>query len=205
MKTHYFFIKRLLDVLVSLLGLVILSPLLIGIAIWIKIDSLGPIFFRQLRVGLHGKTFYIHKFRSMAINSEQQSQLTIGSDSRITRSGKFIRKYKIDELAQLIDVLQGTMSLVGPRPEVPKFMNIYPQKIRKQILSVKPGITDLASIEMIDESCILAKYSDPQQAYIDVIMPIKSEYYIKYIQKRSILFDIKVIFMTIFKILKKIK
>ena len=203
MKTHYFFIKRLLDILVSLLGLVILSPLLIGIAIWIKIDSSGPIFFRQLRVGLHGKTFYIHKFRSMTANSEQQGQLTIGNDSRITRSGKFIRKYKIDELAQLIDVLQGTMSLVGPRPEVPKFMNMYPHRIRKQILSVKPGITDLASIEMIDESCILSKYPDPQQAYIDAIMRIKAEYYIKYTQKRSILFDIKVIFMTISKIFKR--
>ncbi|WPA92131.1 sugar transferase [Providencia zhijiangensis] len=144
MKIIYFTTKRLLDILASVLGLIILSPLFLFIALWIKKDSIGPIFFRQERVGLHGKTFFIHKFRSMRVDTEKVSQLTIGNDERITRSGKFIRKYKLDELAQLIDVLYGDMSLVGPRPEVPKYMEQYPIETRKIILSIKPGITDLA-------------------------------------------------------------
>jgi len=166
-------------------------------------DSKGPIFFRQRRVGKDGKEFMIHKFRSMTDNTENQGQLTIGNDQRITRSGHFIRKYKLDELAQLIDVIQGTMSLVGPRPEVPKYMNLYPESIRTKILSVKPGITDLAAIEMIDENIILAKYDDPEKAYIDIIMPMKSEYYLKYVDSKSIILDIKIIFMTIYKIVKR--
>lgn len=166
-------------------------------------DSKGPIFFRQRRVGKDGNEFMIHKFRSMADNTENQGQLTIGNDQRITRSGHFIRKYKLDELAQLIDVIQGTMSLVGPRPEVPKYMNLYPESIRNKILSVKPGITDLAAIEMINENIILAKYDDPEKAYIDIIMPMKSEYYLKYVDSKSIILDIKIIFMTIYKIVKR--
>lgn len=166
-------------------------------------DSKGPIFFRQRRVGKDGKEFMIHKFRSMTDNTENQGQLTIGNDQRITRSGHFIRKYKLDELAQLIDVIQGTMSLVGPRPEVPKYMNLYPESIKNKILSVKPGITDLAAIEMIDENIILAKYDDPEKAYIDIIMPMKSEYYLMYVDSKSIILDIKIIFMTIYKIVKR--
>lgn len=166
-------------------------------------DSKGPIFFRQRRVGKDGKEFMIHKFRSMTDNTENQGQLTIGNDQRITRSGHFIRKYKLDELAQLIDVIQGTMSLVGPRPEVPKYMNLYPESIKNKILSVKPGITDLAAIEMIDENIILAKYDDPEKAYIDIIMPMKSKYYLMYVDSKSIILDIKIIFMTIYKIVKR--
>ncbi|WP_323863273.1 sugar transferase [Xenorhabdus cabanillasii] len=196
-------LKRLFDFIASFIGIIMLSPILISIAIWIKMDSKGPIFFRQKRIGQYGKPFYIHKFRSMALNSEQKGQLTIGNDSRITNSGKFIRKYKLDELAQLIDVIQGKMSLVGPRPEVPKFMDEYPPKIRKEILSVKPGITDLASIEMIDENEILSKYPNPQQAYIDIIMPIKAKYYLEYVEKQSFFFDIKIIFKTIYKIISR--
>lgn len=199
----YLIAKRIFDFTASCLGLLLLSPFILMICCWIKMDSKGPIFFRQRRVGKDGKEFMIHKFRSMTDNTENQGQLTIGNDQRITRSGHFIRKYKLDELAQLIDVIQGTMSLVGPRPEVPKYMNLYPESIKNKILSVKPGITDLAAIEMIDENIILAKYDDPEKAYIDIIMPMKSEYYLKYVDSKSIILDIKIIFITIYKIVKR--
>ncbi|WP_235525416.1 sugar transferase [Photorhabdus heterorhabditis] len=200
MKITHSIIKRIFDLTSSSIGLIILSPILIVIAIWIKIDSKGPIFFRQKRVGQYNQNFYIHKFRSMTIGSEQKGQLTIGHDLRVTNSGRFIRKYKLDELAQLIDVIQGKMSLVGPRPEVPQFMEKYPDDIRHKILSVKPGITDLASIEMIDENQILSQYKDPHQAYIDIIMPIKAKYYLNYINNRSLFYDLKIIFKTIYKV-----
>ncbi|MEQ2025049.1 sugar transferase [Xenorhabdus szentirmaii] len=201
MKLTYDIFKKLFDFISSFMGIVILSPILIFIALWIKMDSKGPIFFRQKRVGKYGKPFYIHKFRSMTLDAEEKGQLTIGNDSRITSSGKFIRKYKLDELAQLIDVLLGTMSLVGPRPEVPKFIDKYPLDIRKEILSVKPGITDLASIEMINENEILSQYPDPHQAYIDIIMPIKAKYYLDYVKQKSFFLDVKIIFKTIYKII----
>ncbi|MBD2792791.1 sugar transferase [Xenorhabdus szentirmaii] len=201
MKLTYITFKRLFDFIASCIGIVVLSPILIFIAIWIKMDSEGPIFFHQKRVGQYGKSFYIHKFRSMALNAEKKGKLTIGNDSRVTNSGKFIRKYKLDELAQLIDVIQGKMSLVGPRPEVPEFMEKYSLDIRVEILSVKPGITDLASIEMMDENEILSQYTDPHQAYIDIIMPIKAKYYLDYVHNQSFFIDIKIIFKTIYKIL----
>ncbi|MBS9436678.1 sugar transferase [Photorhabdus noenieputensis] len=200
MMTYYLALKRLFDFTSSFIGLILLFPILITIAIWIKMDSKGPIFFRQKRVGQYNQDFYIHKFRSMTTGSEQKGQLTIGNDLRITNSGKFIRKYKIDELAQLIDVVRGKMSLVGPRPEVPQFMDKYPDDVRNKILSVKPGITDLASIEMIDENQILSQYQDPHQAYIDIIMPIKAKYYLEYIDKKSFFYDLKIIFKTIYKV-----
>ncbi|WP_207627247.1 sugar transferase [Photorhabdus tasmaniensis] len=200
MKITYSIIKTVFDFIASSIGLIILSPILIAIAIWIKIDSEGPIFFRQKRVGQYNKDFYIHKFRSMTTGSEQKGQLTVGHDRRITNSGKFIRKYKLDELAQLIDVVQGTMSLVGPRPEVPQFMDKYPDDVRNKILSVKPGITDLASIEMIDENQILAKYANPHQAYIDIVMPIKAKYYLEYVNDKSFFHDLNIIFKTIYKV-----
>ncbi|EQB98514.1 sugar transferase [Photorhabdus temperata] len=199
MKITYSTIKIVFDFTASSIGLIILSPILIAIAIWIKIDSEGPIFFRQKRVGQYNKDFYIHKFRSMTTGSEQKGQLTVGHDLRITNSGKFIRKYKLDELAQLIDVVRGKMSLVGPRPEVPQFMDKYPDDVRNKILSIKPGITDLASIEMIDENQILAKYADPHQAYIDIVMPIKAKYYLEYVDNKSFFSDLKIIFKTIYK------
>ncbi|AKH63218.1 MULTISPECIES: sugar transferase [Photorhabdus] len=200
MKITYSTIKIVFDFTASSIGLIILSPILIAIAIWIKIDSEGPIFFRQKRVGQYNKDFYIHKFRSMTTGSEQKGQLTVGHDLRITNSGKFIRKYKLDELAQLIDVIQGKMSLVGPRPEVPQFMDKYPDDVRNKILSVKPGITDLASIEMIDENQILDKYANPHQAYIDIVMPIKAKYYLEYVDDKSFFHDLKIIFKTIYKL-----
>lgn len=196
-------LKRVFDFISAFLGLLFLSPLLLVVALWIKFDSKGPIFFRQERIGLHGTPFRIHKFRSMSVNTEKSSRLTIGNDARITKAGHFIRKYKIDELPQLIDVLIGSMSLVGPRPEVAEFMDRYDPITREKILSVRPGITDWASIQMIDENEILGQYDNPKQAYIDIIMPMKSEYYISYAESHTFHEDLKIIFATIFKILKR--
>lgn len=195
--------KRFFDFFASFFGLVLLFPLLSVIALWIKFDSKGPVFFRQTRVGFGGQLFRIHKFRSMRLDAESAGLLTVGEDNRITRSGRFIRKYKIDELPQLIDVLLGKMSLVGPRPEVQEFIDAYPPDVRNKVLSVRPGITDLASIEMVDENDILAKYENPRQAYIDVILPIKQKYYLEYVDHQSLWFDIKIIFLTINKIITR--
>ncbi|QLB20569.1 glycosyl transferase [Vespertiliibacter pulmonis] len=193
-------LKRIFDIVLSALGLIILFPFFVIFAIWIKLDSKGNVFFRQTRVGLHGELFRIHKFRTMVVNSEVKGGLTIGNDARVTNAGKFLRKFKIDELPQLIDVFLGQMSLVGPRPEIEEFMSLYEVEIRQRILSVRPGITDKASIEMVDENEILGKYDNPRQAYIDIIMPIKAKYYIDYANNHSILGDIKIILMTIKKI-----
>ncbi|QBZ83705.1 putative sugar transferase EpsL [Hydrogenovibrio crunogenus] len=196
-------IKRLFDFFASLLGLLFLFPIFLIIAILIKLDSKGPVFFRQVRAGLDGKSFRIHKFRTMRVDTESAGRLTVGSDSRITKSGYFLRKYKIDELPQLLDVLIGKMSLVGPRPEVQEFIEEYPVDVRNKILSVRPGITDLASIEMVDENDILAGYEDARQAYIDEILPIKQKYYLEYVDNQSLGLDIRIIFLTIKKIVSR--
>lgn len=195
--------KRFFDIILSFLGLLVLFPVFILIALLIKLDSRGEVFFRQTRIGLNGKSFRIHKFRTMVVDSEKNSRLTVGQDARVTKIGYFLRKYKIDELPQLIDVFLGQMSLVGPRPEVQEFMDLYEDNIRQKILSVRPGITDKASIEMVDENEILGKYSDPRQAYIDVIMPIKAKYYIDYVNNRTFLGDIEIIISTILKIIRR--
>lgn len=193
--------KRLFDIVASSCGLVALSPVLLGVSVWIKLDSAGEIFFRQERVGKHGKIFKIHKFRTMYTDAQAAGGgLTIGKDKRITKAGSFLRKYKIDELPQLIDVLQGNMSLVGPRPEILEFIQLYSPEDRKKILSVKPGITDKASIEMVDENEILAQYDNPRQAYIDIVMPLKARYYIDYANNHSLPEDISIILKTIMKI-----
>lgn len=192
--------KRLFDVFASIVGLLLLTPVFILIALWIKVDSSGPVFFRQVRVGCRGRLFRIHKFRTMRVDAEKLGRLTVGVDSRITRSGHFLRKTKIDELPQLIDVLLGKMSLVGPRPEVQEFIDCYPEDVRKKVLSVRPGITDKASIEMVDENEILANYDDAKQAYIDVVLPIKQAYYLEYVDSQSFLLDLKLIFLTIIRI-----
>jgi len=197
------FFKRTFDLVASGIGIILLSPLFFYIAIRIKRDSKGPVFFRQIRVGKNGQNFKIHKFRSMYLDSEVGGKLTIGADDRITPSGHFIRKYKLDELPQLIDVFLGKMSLVGPRPEVPEFMNLYSQENQRIILSVRPGITDKASIEMVDENEILGKYDDPKQAYIDIIMPMKAKYYKEYVRDHNIFGDIKIILLTIKKIISR--
>lgn len=195
--------KRLFDLFSAFLGLLVLAPFFALIAIWIKTDSSGPVFFRQVRVGRFGVPFKIHKFRTMRVDAEESGRLTIGADSRITRSGHFLRKTKIDELPQLIDVFQGRMSLVGPRPEVQEFIDCYPKDVREKVLSVSPGITDKASIEMVDENEILAKYENARQAYIDIILPIKQAYYVEYVESQSFFLDIKLIFMTLKKIITR--
>jgi len=189
-------IKRIFDIIFSIIGMTLLFPILLPIALSIKSGSNGPIFFRQNRVGLKGKIFQIHKLRTMYVNSEKLGKITIGKDKRITNFGKWLRKYKIDELPQLIDVFIGDMSIVGPRPEVKEYVDIYPINMRKKILSVRPGITDLASIEMINESLIMAKYSNPHDAYINKIMPLKLNLCAKYVDNRTIFLDVKIIFLT---------
>lgn len=192
--------KRIFDFLLSLIGLILLSPIFIIIAFWIMADSSGGIFYRQERIGKNGKPFRIHKFRTMVVNADKSGGLTVGKDNRITNSGQVLRRYKLDELPQLIDVLFGKMSLVGPRPELAEFMDLYPDDVRQKILSVQPGITDWASIKMIDENDLLAQYDNPRQAYIDEIMPQKAQFYVQYVENQSLWEDIKIILATIKKI-----
>lgn len=191
-------IKRSFDFLFSTLGLLLLAPILLLLAILIKVDSPGPVFFRQLRVGRGCKLFRIHKFRTMINNAELLGpQITVGADERITCFGKFLRKYKLDELPQLIDVWIGDMSLVGPRPEVPYYVQHYPDHLRELILSMRPGITDLASIEFRDENEVLGNAVDPHLAYINEVLPAKLNYYKDYASSYSLMLDIKIIFATI--------
>ena len=166
--------KRLFDLFFTIPGLLLLAPVMACLSIWIKLDSEGPVFFRQERVGRRGKSFKIYKFRTMCLNAEAKGrQITVGNDPRITQSGFFLRKYKLDELPQLLNVFIGEMSLVGPRPEVPRYVAMYPEDIRQIVLSVPPGITDFASIEYKDENEILGRAIDPQKAYIEEVLPIK--------------------------------
>lgn len=195
--------KRIFDVIVAGLGLLFLFPVFIIVSMLIVADSKGGVFFRQYRVGRFGKDFRIHKFRTMFIDSEKKGRITVGQDARVTRVGWYLRKYKIDELPQLIDVLSGTMSLVGPRPEVREFIDEYPDDIREKVLSVRPRITDLASIEMVDENEILSSYDDPRRAYIDIILPIKQRYYLDYVANNSVKYDCVIIWKTIIKILSR--
>ena len=191
-------LKRVFDMVSSGLGLLLLSPVFICIALLIKLESNGPVFFRQERVGLHGRLFRIHKFRTMSVNTENQGlQITVGDDKRITRVGAVMRRYKLDELAQLIDVFLGTMSMVGPRPEVPRYIAYYPETMRAKILSVRPGITDWASIQFKDESSILERSLDPEKTYIEEILPIKQRYYVEYVNNRSFFGDIQIILKTL--------
>lgn len=192
--------KRLFDILASGCGLLVLSPIFIIVAIWIKLDSPGPVFYRQIRVGRHNKDFRIFKFRSMRVGSDKGSLVTIGGrDPRVTRSGYFIRKFKIDELPQLINVFTGDMSLVGPRPEVRHYVNYWtPEQMR--VLDVRPGITDPASIRFRNENELLEKAQDPERYYIDVIMQEKIKLYLEYVEKSSFWYDIKLIFQT-FKVI----
>lgn len=194
-------IKRLFDIAVALVGLVLLAPLFALIALTIKLDSPGPVFFQQPRVGRWGKTFNILKFRTMAIQTGETRQLTVGDDSRITRAGRFLRHYKLDEIPQLINVLHGTMSLVGPRPEVPRYVACYPPEARAIVLSVAPGITDWASILYREESTILGRAIDPEKTYIDIVVPIKLSYYIRYVHERSFWTDLQIICKTLVTIM----
>jgi len=193
---------RFFDFFFTVLGLIILSPLFLIVAIWIKLDSSGPVFYKQTRVGRNNKDFKLLKFRSMVTDADKKGLITVGGrDPRVTQSGYFIRKYKLDELPQLINVLKNDMSLVGPRPEVRKYVDLY-NEIQRMVLSVKPGITDYASIEYIDENEILGKAENPEKIYIQQIMPEKIKYNMKYIQNRSVKEYFKIIFLTIGKIVK---
>ena len=195
--------KRLFDIIASGCGLLVLSPLLLCVAIWIKLDSEGPVFFRQVRVGRYNKDFRIFKFRSMRMGSDKGSLVTIGGrDPRVTRSGYFIRKFKIDELPQLINVFIGDMSLVGPRPEVRHYVNYWTPE-QMHVLDVRPGITDPASIKFRNENEILEAVENPEQYYINVIMQEKIKLYLEYIKYASLRYDIQIIFRTFVTIFRK--
>lgn len=188
--------KRLFDILASSLGLLFLSPVFLILAIWIKLDSKGPVFYKQTRVGKGNTDFQIFKFRSMRVNSDKHGLITVGGrDPRVTNSGYYIRKYKLDEFPQLINVFKGDMSVVGPRPEVRKYVELYtPEQLR--VLDVRPGITDIASIKYRNENELLEKAEDPEKYYIEVVMQDKLKYNIEYINRHSFIFDIKLIFNT---------
>ena len=193
--------KRIFDILASGFGLLVLSPIFLIIAIWIKLDSNGPVFYRQVRVGRHNKDFRIFKFRSMRVGSDKGSLVTIGGrDPRITRSGYFIRKFKLDELPQLINVFVGDMSLVGPRPEVRHYVDYWTEE-QMHVLDVRPGITDPASIKFRNENELLETAEDPEKYYIEVIMQEKIKLYLEYVEKTSFWYDIKLIFKTFWVII----
>lgn len=194
--------KRLFDILASFLGLIIISPLFMVLAIWIKLDSKGPVFYKQERVGRGNKDFKLYKFRSMRVGADKDGLLTIGGrDSRLTRSGYYIRKYKLDEFPQLINVLIGDMSLVGPRPEVRKYVDMYTLE-QMHVLDVRPGITDAASIKYRNENELLEKAENPDEYYIKVIMQDKLRINLEYVKDHSFLNDIKLIFSTFRAIVK---
>jgi lipopolysaccharide/colanic/teichoic acid biosynthesis glycosyltransferase len=192
---------RCFDVLFSLLGIIVLFPIFIILYVLIRLESKGGGIYYQARVGKYGKDFKLFKFRSMRVGADKKGLITVGDrDPRITKIGYFIRKYKLDELPQLFNVLIGDMSLVGPRPEVLKYVNLYTEEQRK-VLSIRPGITDYASIEYADENVILGKAEDPDQAYIEIIMPDKIRYNMKYINNRSLKEYFKIIFLTLKRII----
>ena len=194
-------VKRIFDIVLSLFGLIILSPILLLLAIAIVVESRGGVFYMQTRVGRNNKDFKLFKFRSMATGSDKKGLLTVGNDSRITKVGHYIRKYKLDEFAQLLNVIKGNMSLVGPRPEVRKYVDMY-NKEQCLVLNVKPGITDYASIEYFDENSLLGASSNPEQTYIEEVMPNKLELNKKYIDNPTVGHDIVLIYKTIVRILK---
>ena len=195
--------KRLFDIIASGLGLIVLSPLFLILAIWIKLDSKGPGFYRQVRVGYKNKYFRIFKFRSMRVGADKGSLVTIGGhDPRVTRSGYFIRKFKFDELPQLINVFIGDMSLVGPRPEVRHYVDYWTPE-QMHVLDVRPGITDPASIKFRNENELMEKAEDPEKFYIEVIMQEKIKLYLEYVEKHSFFCDLGLIFKTFWVIVKE--
>ena len=194
--------KRLFDIVASGFGLFVLSPLFLVLAIWIKCDSKGPVFYRQVRVGYKNKDFRIFKFRSMRVGADKGSLVTIGGhDPRVTRSGYFIRKFKFDELPQLINVFLGDMSLVGPRPEVRHYVDYWTHE-QMHVLDVRPGITDPASIKFRNENELMEKAEDPEKYYIEVIMQEKIKLYLEYVEKHSFWYDFGLILKT-FKVIVK--
>jgi lipopolysaccharide/colanic/teichoic acid biosynthesis glycosyltransferase len=191
---------RILDILFSLIGLLILLPFFMILSIAIVLETRGGVFYKQIRVGRNGKDFKLFKFRSMVADSDKNGLLTIGEyDNRITKVGRVIRKYKLDEFAQLINVLKGDMSLVGPRPEVRKYVDMY-NHAQKKVLSVKPGITDYASIEYSNENEVLAKSINPEKTYIEEVMPHKLDLNMKYINNRNVFEYLRIIFLTVYRL-----
>ncbi|MHC5201494.1 sugar transferase [Myroides sp. LJL119] len=195
--------KRVFDIIASATGLILLSPVFIIVAIAIKLDSKGPIFYRQTRVGLNNQDFQIFKFRSMYMDADKKGLITVGGrDPRVTNIGYYIRKFKLDEFPQLLNVFVGEMSIVGPRPEVRKYVLMY-SKEQLKVLSVRPGITDNASIKYRNENDILETANDPEKMYVDVIMPDKLKFNLEYVNNQTIINDIKIIFLTFKEILRK--
>ena len=192
--------KRAMDVALSLLALPLAVPLMAFIALAVKLDSPGPVWFRQERVGRGGRLFRIHKFRTMRVHDGTGPQVTAAGDARITRAGRWLRRTKLDELPQLIDVLKGDMSLVGPRPEVPRYMALYPPEARARILSLRPGITDRAAIEFRDEERLLAGAASAhelEQRYAREVLPVKQRYYLDYVARHSLRGDVRILWDTV--------
>lgn len=194
--------KRAMDFALTALALPLALPLMAGIAVLVKADSRGPVIFRQQRVGRNGRLFVIHKFRTMHVHDGRGSQITPAGDARITRAGRWLRRTKLDELPQLYDVLIGNMSLVGPRPEVPRYMALYDDQVRRQILSVRPGLTDRAAIEFRDEERLLAAAADPERTYVEQIMPIKQRHYLDYVAHHGVATDLRILLDTLRAVVK---
>ena len=195
--------KRVFDIVASGLGLIVLSPLFLILAIWIKLDSKGPVFYRQVRVGYKTKDFRIFKFRSMRVGADKGSLVTIGGrDPRVTKSGYWIRKFKLDELPQLVNVFIGDMSLVGPRPEVRHYVDYWTPE-QMHVLDVRPGITDPASIKFRNENELMEQAEDPEKYYIEVIMQEKIKLYLEYVEKHNFFYDLGLIFKTFWVIVKE--
>ena len=194
--------KRLFDVAVSVLALLLLALPMLAIAAWIRLDSPGPVFFRQQRVGRHGVPFSIHKFRTMRADAGGLP-LTVGTDPRITRAGRWLRRTRLDELPQLLDVLAGHMSLVGPRPEVPRYVALYPPALRDRALAVRPGITDPASLEHLDEAALLAAAADPEREYVERILPRKVAQAAAYAERATLVSDVAVLARTARALLRR--
>ena len=196
-------IKRAFDIAFSATALLLLAPLLAVIALWVRRDSPGPVIYRQERVGRYGQLFRIYKFRTMRVGADAAGpQITVGADARITRAGQFLRRTKLDELPQFANVLCGDMSVVGPRPEVPRYVALYPTEVAAQVLSVRPGITDRAAIEFRDEAALLAEAADLERVYVERVMPVKQRYYLDYVAQRTLIGDLRILFDTVRALLR---
>ena len=188
--------KRAFDLVFAALALLLLAPLLAAIALWIRLDSPGPAFFRQQRIGRHGRPFSIHKFRTM-VHGAPGLPLTVGADARITRAGAWLRRTRLDELPQFIDVLAGDMSLVGPRPEVPRYVAQYPPALRERVLAVRPGLTDPSSLDFLDEAARLAAAADPEREYVERVLPAKLQRAAEYAERATLWTDLAVLLATL--------
>lgn len=196
--------KRLTDIFLGILAITVLSPVMVFIAAWIKLDSPGPVFFRQTRIGRRGRKFEILKFRTMESQGLAPGpKLTVAADHRVTRSGRFLRTHKLDELPQLVNVLKGEMSLVGPRPEVPEYVREYPEEVRREVLSVRPGMTDYAALEFIDEASFLESPDQADRVYREQVIPAKLKLYCRYVRERGFWVDMGILARTVLSIFSR--